>query len=41
MNLVEFIKKCNLLDLSIEINDFMDVTEGVLTNNEDVYISRL
>lgn len=39
MNLVEFIKKCNLLDLneSIEINDFMDVvkTEGVLTNNED------
>lgn len=27
MNLVEFIKKCNLLDLneSIEIDDFMDV----------------
>ena len=40
MNLVEFIKKCNLLDLneSIEINDFMDVvkTEGVLMNNEEL-----
>lgn len=34
MNLVEFIKKCNLLDLneSIEIDDFMDV---VKTNSED------
>lgn len=39
MNLVEFIKQCNLLDLnkSIEINDFMDVvkTEGDLDEYGD------